>query len=179
MVRGLSLLYEEVRVEQEQSFISSSHSPGPFALPHGRDVFARSQTLRGKRTVPARVYLHFVDVSPRGGCTVRNKPERVGGRLSTPRPHPPKFYHRNYTLVGSQKKKTPALAMSYTGFLDELRKIPPVTRFLCGSSLAVTIPVMMQLLSPYKVIFVRALVTQRFEVRFRVVDGCICVLTER
>ena len=57
--------------------------------------------------------------------------------------------------------------MSYTGFWDELRKIPPVTRFLCGSSLAVTIPVMMQLLSPYKVVFVRALVTQRFEVRFR------------
>jgi len=53
--------------------------------------------------------------------------------------------------------------MSYTGFWDELRKIPPVTRFMCGSSLAVTIPVMMQLLSPYKVVFVRALVTQRFE----------------
>ena len=58
--------------------------------------------------------------------------------------------------------------MSYTGFWDELRKIPPVTRFLCGSSLAVSIPVMMQLLSPYKVIFVRALVTQRFEVRLSV-----------
>jgi hypothetical protein len=58
--------------------------------------------------------------------------------------------------------------MSYTGFWDELRKIPPVTRFLCGSSLAVTIPVMLQLLSPYKVVFVRALVTERFEVSFRV-----------
>ncbi|KAI0263044.1 DER1-domain-containing protein [Gloeopeniophorella convolvens] len=53
--------------------------------------------------------------------------------------------------------------MSYTGFWDELRKIPPVTRFLCGSSLAVTVPVMMQLLSPYKVVFVRQLVTQKFE----------------
>jgi len=53
--------------------------------------------------------------------------------------------------------------MSYTGFWDEIRKIPPVTRFLCGSSLAVTIPVMLQLLSPYKVVFVRELVTQRFE----------------
>lgn len=58
--------------------------------------------------------------------------------------------------------------MSYTGFWDELRKIPPVTRFLCGSSLAVSIPVMLQLLSPYKVIFVRELVTQRFEVCFNV-----------
>jgi hypothetical protein len=56
--------------------------------------------------------------------------------------------------------------MSYTGFWDELRKIPPVTRFLCGSSLAVSIPVMLQLLSPYKVVFVRALVTQKFEVCF-------------
>jgi len=54
--------------------------------------------------------------------------------------------------------------MSYTGFWDELRKIPPVTRFLCGSSLAVSVPVMLRVLSPYKVFFVRALVTQRFEV---------------
>lgn len=53
--------------------------------------------------------------------------------------------------------------MSYTGFWDELRKIPPVTRFLCGSSLAVTLPVMLQLLSPYKVIFATKFVTQRFE----------------
>jgi Derlin-2/3 len=56
--------------------------------------------------------------------------------------------------------------MSYTGFWDELRKIPPVTRFLCGSSLAVSVPVMLQLLSPFQVVFVRALVIQRFEVRF-------------
>lgn len=54
--------------------------------------------------------------------------------------------------------------MSYTGFWDEIRKIPPVTRFLCGSSLAVSIPVMMQLMSPYKLIFVPVLVTQKFEV---------------
>jgi len=53
--------------------------------------------------------------------------------------------------------------MSYTGFWDEIRKIPPVTRFLCGSSLAVSVPVMLQLLSPYKVVFVRELVMQRFE----------------
>ena len=56
--------------------------------------------------------------------------------------------------------------MSYTGFWNEIRKIPPVTRFLCGSSLAVSLPVMLQLLSPYKVIFVRAFVTEKFEVCF-------------
>ncbi len=56
--------------------------------------------------------------------------------------------------------------MSYTGFWNEIRKIPPVTRFLCGSSLAVSLPVMLQLLSPYKVVFVRSLVTQNFEVCF-------------
>ena len=55
--------------------------------------------------------------------------------------------------------------MSYTGFWDEIRKIPPVTRFLCGSSLAVSIPVMMQLMSPFKLVFVPVLVTQKFEVR--------------
>lgn len=49
-------------------------------------------------------------------------------------------------------------------FMDEIRKIPPVTRFLCGSSLAVSVPVMLQLVSPYKVIFVKELVTQRLEV---------------
>ncbi|KAI0074993.1 DER1-domain-containing protein [Panus rudis PR-1116 ss-1] len=48
-------------------------------------------------------------------------------------------------------------------FWDEIRKIPPVTRFLCGSSLAVSLPVMVQLVSPYKVLFVRELVTRRFE----------------
>jgi hypothetical protein len=51
------------------------------------------------------------------------------------------------------------------GFIAELKKIPPVTRFLCISSLSVTLPVMLQLLSPYKVLYVRQLVTQRYEVR--------------
>jgi len=66
------------------------------------------------------------------------------------------------------------LTMSYTGFWNELRKIPPVTRFLCGSSLAVSIPAMLQLLSPYKVVFVWADVTQRFEVCFRESRGRLC-----
>ena len=63
--------------------------------------------------------------------------------------------------------------MSYTGFWNEIRKIPPVTRFLCGSSLAVTLPVMLQLLSPYKVVFVREFVTQQFEVCFRALRVCL------
>lgn len=50
-------------------------------------------------------------------------------------------------------------------FIDEIRKIPPVTRFLSGSLLAVSLPVMLQIVSPYKIIFVRQLVTQRLEVR--------------
>jgi len=53
--------------------------------------------------------------------------------------------------------------MSYRGFLDEIRKIPPVTRFLCVSWFAVSVPVMLELLSPYQVKFVPKLVIQRFE----------------
>lgn len=50
-------------------------------------------------------------------------------------------------------------------FMDELRKIPPVTRFLCGATLAVSIPPMLQLVSVYKILFVSQLVTQKGEVR--------------
>lgn len=49
-------------------------------------------------------------------------------------------------------------------FMDEIRKIPPVTRFLCASSLAVTLPVLLQILPIYKVVFVKEFVTQKFEV---------------
>ncbi|KIK04808.1 hypothetical protein K443DRAFT_675590 [Laccaria amethystina LaAM-08-1] len=49
-------------------------------------------------------------------------------------------------------------------FVAELRKIPPITRFLCGSSLAVTIPVLMGLVAPYKILFVRELVMKKFQV---------------
>jgi hypothetical protein len=50
------------------------------------------------------------------------------------------------------------------GFWDEIRKIPPVTRFLCASSLAVSLPVMAKVVSPYKVIYVQQLVTKKWEV---------------
>lgn len=51
------------------------------------------------------------------------------------------------------------------GIMDELRKIPPVTRFLCGATLAVTLPVNLQMISPYKIVFVKEFVTQNLEVR--------------
>ncbi|EDR12584.1 uncharacterized protein LACBIDRAFT_292657 [Laccaria bicolor S238N-H82] len=35
----------------------------------------------------------------------------------------------------------------------DLRKIPPITRFLCGSSLAVTIAVLMHIVAPHNVLF--------------------------
>ncbi|KDQ60069.1 hypothetical protein JAAARDRAFT_126083 [Jaapia argillacea MUCL 33604] len=54
--------------------------------------------------------------------------------------------------------------MAQSSFWDEIRKIPPVTRFLCGSTLAVSLPVMLQVLPATTVIFVKELVTQRFEV---------------
>ncbi|TFK37154.1 Der1-like family-domain-containing protein [Crucibulum laeve] len=48
-------------------------------------------------------------------------------------------------------------------FVAELRKIPPVTRFLCFSSLGVTIPVLMQMVSPYGLLFVPKLVMNKFQ----------------
>jgi len=48
--------------------------------------------------------------------------------------------------------------------LDEIRKIPPVTRFLCISTLAVTIPTMMELISIYPILFVRQYVVQKFQI---------------
>ncbi|KAG8846688.1 hypothetical protein FRB96_001924 [Tulasnella sp. 330] len=41
-----------------------------------------------------------------------------------------------------------------SGFMDEIRKIPPVTRTLVASTLAVSGPVMLQLVSPYPLLFV-------------------------
>ncbi|KZT70400.1 DER1-domain-containing protein [Daedalea quercina L-15889] len=46
----------------------------------------------------------------------------------------------------------------------EIRKIPPVTRFLCGSSLAVTVPVLLESVSAYLYFYDKSLVTQRFQI---------------
>jgi hypothetical protein len=55
------------------------------------------------------------------------------------------------------------IEMDTTALMAEIRKIPPVTRFLAGSSLAVTLPVMLQLVSVYKVIYHYSLVFERLE----------------
>ena len=47
----------------------------------------------------------------------------------------------------------------------ELKKIPPVTRFLCGSSLAVTGATIATIVSPYSIIFAKELVLKKFEVQ--------------
>jgi Derlin-2/3 len=47
----------------------------------------------------------------------------------------------------------------------ELKKIPPVTRFLCGSSLAVTVAIIAGIVSPYSVFFALELVFNKFEVQ--------------
>ena len=58
--------------------------------------------------------------------------------------------------------------------LAEIRKIPPVTRFVCASIVAVTLPVMTKLISPYKMIFVKEFVTKKWEVRSfrRAISAC-------
>lgn len=60
--------------------------------------------------------------------------------------------------------------------MDEIRKIPPVTRFLCASSLSVSVSSMMHLVSPYKLVFVKELVTKEWEVspRLRECSGSLC-----
>jgi hypothetical protein len=49
--------------------------------------------------------------------------------------------------------------------LAEIRKIPPVTRFVCASIIAVTLPVMAKTISPYTMIFVKEFVIKKREVR--------------
>lgn len=48
--------------------------------------------------------------------------------------------------------------------IAEVKKIPPVTRFLVLSSLGVTIPAIIGVVSAYKLVFVTYLVTKRWEV---------------
>ncbi|KAF9486193.1 DER1-domain-containing protein [Pholiota conissans] len=48
--------------------------------------------------------------------------------------------------------------------IAEIKKIPPVTRFLVASSLGVTVPVLMKLVSPYSIVFFRPLVTKKLQI---------------
>lgn len=49
--------------------------------------------------------------------------------------------------------------------LTEIRKIPPVTRFLVASSLGITLPAILHLVSPWRLVFVSQAVIKDFEVR--------------
>jgi hypothetical protein len=64
--------------------------------------------------------------------------------------------------------------------LAELKKIPPVTRFLCASSLAVTGATIASIVSPYSVIFAKELVLKKFEVliilEFKILSNSIASL---
>jgi Derlin-2/3 len=50
--------------------------------------------------------------------------------------------------------------------IAELKKIPPVTRFICGSSLVVTGASIATIISPYSVFFAKELVFKKLEVLF-------------
>ena len=54
--------------------------------------------------------------------------------------------------------------------MDEIRKIPPVTRFLCGATLGITVPVYLGMLSIHTIIIVKQLVTKRLEVYILVTE---------
>jgi len=49
-------------------------------------------------------------------------------------------------------------------FVAELLKIPPVTRFLCAAQLAVSLPVMLKLVSPFRVLLLWNSVTKNLEI---------------
>ncbi|TFK64202.1 DER1-domain-containing protein [Pluteus cervinus] len=50
------------------------------------------------------------------------------------------------------------------GLITEIQKIPPITRFLCGSSLAVTLSVLTHVVSPHAVFFTKDLVFQKLQI---------------
>lgn len=56
-------------------------------------------------------------------------------------------------------------------FAAELRKISPVTRFLCASQLAVSLPVMLRLLPAYRVILVWDYVIKDLQVTMHFAGG--------
>ncbi|KAG8946801.1 hypothetical protein FRC04_011457 [Tulasnella sp. 424] len=53
----------------------------------------------------------------------------------------------------SRNQPTPS-----SGFMDEIRKIPPVTRTLVAATVGISVPVMLQLVSGYRILFVWKLV---------------------
>jgi len=57
--------------------------------------------------------------------------------------------------------------------IAEIRKIPPVTRFLTGSSLVISIPVMMNIVPRYVIVFLPKLVFRKLEVSLAFEAICI------
>jgi hypothetical protein len=49
-------------------------------------------------------------------------------------------------------------------FMDELKKIPPVTRFLCGVTIVETVSTMLEIVSDYRVVYAKELAIDRGEV---------------
>ena len=58
----------------------------------------------------------------------------------------------------------------FEGITREVLKVPPVTRFMCGSAFVISFTVMLDIVSAYRIIFVRSLVTEKLEVRFILVQ---------
>jgi len=77
----------------------------------------------------------------------------------------PRDGHVNGSLFLPPTYTRPPAAFQMDQILAELKKIPPVTRFICGSSLAVTGVTIANIVSPYSILFVRELVFKKFEVR--------------
>jgi len=48
-------------------------------------------------------------------------------------------------------------------FMDELKKIPPVTRFLCGVTIVETVSTMLEIVSDYRVVYAKELAIDRGE----------------
>ncbi|KAF9531413.1 Der1-like family-domain-containing protein [Crepidotus variabilis] len=49
-------------------------------------------------------------------------------------------------------------------FITELKKIPPVTRFMCGSLLGVTVTYLLGIVGPYTLLFHSGMVIKRFQI---------------
>lgn len=73
------------------------------------------------------------------------------------------FWRRFKSLSCSALCFSPATA-NMDQIIAEIRKIPPITRLLTGSSLVITIPVLMNILHGYKTVFLSELVFQKLEV---------------
>lgn len=56
-------------------------------------------------------------------------------------------------MIDQRLTTTSFIQTTMDDILAELRKIPPVTRFMVASSVAVSLPVMTHILSPYKVVY--------------------------